>query len=72
MVTDDVPIRLRALHDAFEAVGDLYDRLEDEWELDQEDDLLNLIAGDRGAVAQLAVEAGGLDRTTREDRFRKP
>lgn len=55
---EDVPIRLQALNDAFQTVSDLYDRLEEEWELDQEDELLTLIAGVRGAVAQLAADAG--------------
>jgi hypothetical protein len=62
-VTDDAPIRLRALNDAFQTVSDLYDRLEEEWELDPEDDeILGLIAGIRGALLQIAVhEYGGFD-----------
>jgi hypothetical protein len=52
--------RLQALKDAFQTMSDLYDRLEEEWELDPEnDEILGLIAGIRGALLQVAVQESG-------------
>ena len=51
------------MNDAVQTVSDLYDRLEEEWELEPEDELLGLVACVRGALVQVAVECGASIRS---------
>jgi hypothetical protein len=53
--------RLAANNDAAQTTNPLLERLVEEFELDDEDEVVRLIAGVRGALAQIAAEAGGFD-----------
>jgi hypothetical protein len=54
------------VNDAVQTVGDLLERLLEEWELDEDDERVRLISGVRGAVFQIAAESGGFDDPNRD------
>jgi len=61
-VTDHTPLRLQAVNDALQTVNALLERLLEEFEVDEQDELVRLITGVRGALLEIAAELSGFSR----------